>query len=259
MPMVDVDRGMFKYDKSLSTHWQRMAELLNIREWVVQDSSNYRLSTAWINWDVNLSLPNVHIRSKNDAIFEKCYKKKTLQAEVVFPAFRWDGIKMPKTVRANFKCHFLKNVSVSDLTDVTLHCSSPVFRIVPQFKQIFVQMSIEANDSTDKIKFFDVDFEVCIETMSFNKYVSLETDEDGCTTSFAIDCVFCENIYRLALFHADRDLEAQRQETPFKTCRLDKLAMNDRIFSSACYLVPMGNNDYRIIYDGQIHREEYYD
>ena len=259
MPMVDVDRGMFKYDKSLSTHWQKMAELLNIREWVIQDSSNYRLSTAWINWDVNLSLPNVHIRSKNDAIFEKCYIKKSLPTEVEFPAFIWDGIKMPKTVNASFKCHFFKNVSVSDLTDITQHCCGPVFRIEPQSKQIFVKMSFEANDSTDKIKFFDVDFEVCIEIMSFNTYVSIETDEDGLTTSFAIDHVFCKNIYILALLHADRDLESQRQGTPFETCRLDKLVLNDRIFSTACYLVPMGNSNYHIIYDRQIHCEGYYD
>ena len=73
MPMVDVDRGMFKYDKALNAHWRRMAEILNVREWVFQDSSNYRLSTAWVNWDVDLSLPNVHVRSKDDAIFEECH------------------------------------------------------------------------------------------------------------------------------------------------------------------------------------------
>ena len=259
MPMVDLDRGMFKYDKSLNIHWQRMAQLLNIREWSIQDSSNYRLSTAWVNWDIDLSLPNVHVRPKDDTIFEKCHTKKSLPPEVVFPVFRWDGIKMPKTVNASFKCHFFNRVSVSDLTDITQHYCGPVFRIEPQSKQIFVKMSFEANDTTDKIEFFNVAFEVCIETTSFNTYVSIETDEDGLTTSFAIDRVFCENIYRLALFHADRDLEAQRKGTPFETCKLDKLALNDRLFSNTYYLVPMGNSGYRIIYDRQIHCEGYYD
>jgi hypothetical protein len=259
MPMVDVDRGMFKYDKSLNVHWQRMAELLNIWKWAVQDSSNYRLSTAWINWDVDLSLPNVHVRLKDDAIFDECHKRKVLPIGVVFPAFRWNGIKMPKTINASFKCHYFKNVSVSDLIDITHHYLGPVFRIVPQFKQIFVKMSFEANDTTDSIKFFDVDFEVCIEAMSFDSYVSIETDEDGLTTSFAIDSVFCKNIYRLALFHANRDLESQRRGTPFETCRLDKLALDDRLFSNAYYLVPMGNRGVSIIYDRQIHHEGYYD
>ena len=257
--MVDLDRGMFKYDKSLNIHWQRMAQLLNIREWSIQDSSNYRLSTAWVNWDIDLSLPNVHVRPKDDAIFEKCHTKKSLPPEVVFPVFRWDGIKMPKTVNTSFKCYFFNRVSVSDLTDITQHYCGPVFRIEPQSKQIFVKMSFEANDTTDKIEFFYVAFEVCIETTSFNTYVSIETDEDGLTTSFAIDRVFCENIYRLALFHADKELDSQRQGTPFETCRLDQLALNDRLLSNAYYLVPMGNSGYRIIYDRQIHREGYYD
>lgn len=259
MPMVDVDRGMFKYDKALNAHWQRMAELLNIRGWGYQDSSNYRLSTAWINWDVDLSLPNVHVRSKDDVIFDECHNRKLLPTVVMFPAFRWDGIKMPEAVNTSFKCLFWGNVSISDLTDITQHFCGPAFRIVPQSKQIFVKMSFEANDSTDRIKFFDVDFEVCIETTSFDSYVSIETDEDGLTTSFAIDRVFCENIYRLALFHADRSLESQRKGTPFETCRLDKLALDDRLFSCSYYLVPMGNGTYGRIDDIQIHREEYHD
>ena len=122
-----------------------------------------------------------------------------------------------------------------------------------------MKMSFEANDTTDSIKFFDVDFEVCIETTSFNTYVSIEINEDGLAKSFAIDRVFCVNIYRLALFHADRDLDSQRKGTPFETCRLDNLALDDRLFSNSDYLVPMGNRGYRIIYDRQIHREGYYD
>ena len=79
------------------------------------------------------------------------------------------------------------------------------------------------------------------------------------TTSFAIDRVFCVNIYRLALFHADRDLDSQRKGTPFETCRLDKLALDDRLFSNSNYLVPMGNRGYRRINDKAIHCEGYYD
>lgn len=234
-----------------------MASLLKVKQWVRQDSSNYRFSTAWVNWEVDSSLPNVHILSKGDAIFDKCQIKEILPAGIVFPLFKWEGIKMPKVMHANFHCHHYDDVPLSDLVDITQHYSGPVFRIEPQSKQVFVKLFFESNDSTDKVKYFDVDFEVCIEVVSLDSYISYQTDDDGHLKSFAIDHVFSQNIYRLALLYADGKLDSQRKSTPFKGCTLDKLAKDDRLLSNAYYLVPMGNGYYRPIKDNQIHGVAY--
>jgi len=253
LPMVDVDGGMFKYDETLDVHWQRMANLLNVGKWVRQDSSNYMYSTAWVNWIINPSQPNVHILPEKDSVFDECHIKKTLPTSVVFPPFKWDGIKEPTVVHASFKCHYYDDISSSDLSDITQHYSGLVFRIEPKSKQIFVKLSFESNDTTDRIKFFDVDFEVCIDVPSLNSYISYQTDENGFMTSFAIDNVFRKNIFRLSLLYADWELNPQRKETPFKKCRLDKLAMDDRLLLKAYYLVPTGGDYYIPIKDSQLH------
>ena len=259
IPMVDVDGGKFKYDKALDAHWQEMAALLDVWKWVLQDSSNYQCSTAWVNWRIDTSLPNVHILPKDDAVFEKCHIRQTPPIGVVFPSFKWNGIIQPKVLHANFKCHYFKDVSLSDLSDITQHYSGPVFRIEPQSKQVFVKLRFESNDTTDSVRFFDIDFEVSVELESFDSYINIETDGEGFTTSFAIDRIFCENIYKLALFHADQELEKQRVGTPFERCRLDRVATNDRLLSNAYYLVPMGNGNYRTIKDNKIHGVVYHD
>lgn len=260
VPLVDVDGGKYKYDENLTEHWNFMGNLIRIHQWQKQDTSNYRLSTPWVDWPIDLSLPNIHVLPKADPIFEKCLEKRPVVQDILMPEFKRDGIWMHKVDAASFTSLYHNVITDNDLCDITQHISGPVFYLMPKESKVRVQMSVEANDTTDKIPFFKFDFSVTLVVVSFNDYISIKYNENGGLDSFALHYELRDYLIVMAMVHAELKLRPQRLGTGFEKCELGKMLNSDRLVANTVYHVPY-NNDYLYvsINDRDIHRVGYED
>lgn len=259
VPLVDVDGGSYKYDKNLTNHWQFMGKLLGIYHWQAQDTSNFRLSTPWVNWHIDLSQPNVHVRPQSDSIFDKCREiKPELMEEAVMPDFKPNGIVLNKIVSTSFSAKYDGPICDKDLSDITQHIRGPVFVLSPNAHMVRVKMNVEANDTTDKINFFEFSFDVMFSIESFEKYISIEYSEEGEPVSFAFHYELRDYICVYALAAAESRLQNQRKGTQFEKCSMDKLLNSDRFMSNISYMIPCTDGvRYLCVVDREIHKISY--
>lgn len=185
MPFVDVDAGKYKYDDDLVNHWQQMNNMLGIQQWQKQDSNNYLPSTPWVNREVDLCLSNIHVLPKSDPIFAECLTTKFDRPNIDIPPFTKDGITFNKTNRLEFECYYNGAIADKDIRDLTQHIAGPGFLIDPINRQVHVQIWVDVNDTTDKVKYFRYSFEAVFDISSFWTYINMETEKDGSLVSFA--------------------------------------------------------------------------
>ena len=242
MPFADVDAGQYKYDDDLVNHWQQMKNLIGIQQWQKQDSNNYLLSTPWVNWEVDLSLPNIHVLPKSDPIFVECLTRKFDRPNIDMPPFTKDGITFDKTNRFEFECYYNGVITDKDLRDLTQHIAGPGFLIDPINRQVHVQMWVDVNDTTDKVKYFRYSFEAVFDISSFWTYINMETEKDGSLVSFAFHNELRDYLYENALRNVEPLMASLRLKSPFAKCSLEKMIECKRIFTNAYYLVPAGGD-----------------
>lgn len=260
VPLVDVDGGLYKYDENLKDHWAVMSNLIGIHQWQEQDTSNYMLSTPWVDWLIDLSLPNVHVLPKADPIFEKCLEERPKMPDFEMPEFKREGIQLHSVDVASFTSLYHHTITDKDLCDITQHISGPVFILLPKEHKVRIQMSVTANDTTDKIPYFKFNFSVTLVVDSFNDYISIEYDENGGLDSFALHYELRDYLIAMAMVHAELRLRPQRLGTGFEKCELGKMLDSDRLVANSIYYVPYDNdNHYVLIKDRDIHRVGYED
>lgn len=254
VPLVDVDCGLYKYDEKLKGHWVVMSNLIGIHQWQEQNTSNYRLSTPWVDWQIDLSLPNVHVLPKADPIFEKCLEERPKMPDFNMPEFKSDGIRLHSVDEASFTQLYHNTITDKDLCDITQHISGPVFILLPKNDMVQIRMSATANDTTDKIPFFEFNFTVSLVVESFKDYISIEYDENGRLESFALHYKLRDYLIAMAMFHAELKLLPQRLGTGFEKCELGKMLGSDRLVANTLYYVPYDNDyHYALIKDCDIH------
>lgn len=254
MPLTDVDRGMYKYDKDLQQHWELMCKLTGINGWESQNTEDYKLSTPWVNWDINPELPNIHILPKSNPIFSECFVQEIEIKDAGLPVYDDAGISLCHVEAAQFTSLYKGTISDSDLRDVTNHIGGPGFTLDPVKKQIRVRMWIDANDTTDKIAYFKIYFDVILTVDKFWTYIDMPCDKDGTPKSFTLHYKLRDYLFVNALAYAERELFIQRRNTQFAKCSLGKLLSSRRIFTCAYYMIPTGNNqEYMKVMDSQIH------
>lgn len=260
VPLVDVDGGLYKYDENLKSHWAVMSNLIGIYQWQEQNTSNYMLSTPWIDWPIDLSLPNVHVLPKVNPIFEKCLEKRPKMPDFKMPDFKREGIRIDSVDVASFTPLYHNTITDKDLCDITQHISGPVLILLPKEKKVRIQMFVTANDTTDKIPFFKFIFSVTLVVDSFNDYISIEYDENGEPDKFALHYKLRDYLIVMAMVYAELKLKPQRLGTGFEKCELGKMLNSDRLLANTIYHVPY-NNDYLYvsINDRDIHRVGYED
>ena len=254
MPLADVDAGQYKYDADLVSHWQIMSGMIGCNNLQRQDTNNYLPSTPWVNWEVDLTQSNVHVRPMEDSIFSECRTHKIERPDVDMPHFTRDGITFNKANGIEFECFYNGKITDNDLRDVTQHIAGPRFLIDPANRQIHVQMWVEANDTTDTVKYFRYSFDAVFDVQSFWTYISIETEKDGSPKSFAFHYELRDCLYENALRNIEPLLANLRANTPFAKCSLERMADCNRVFSNSEYLVPDGTGDiYVKIMDSDIH------
>ncbi|NPD80678.1 hypothetical protein HPS57_01595 [Prevotella sp. PINT] len=258
MPFVDVDAGQYKYDKDLVFHWRHMFNLVGIHHWQPQDTNNYHQSTPWVDWNVDLSLPNIHVLSKTEPIFEECFKAKKERPDIDMPPFSKDGIVFNKATQVEFNSLYNGAITDDDLRDLTLHIGGPKFVVDPVNLQVSVAIWVDANDTTDKLSYFKYSYDAVFDIPSFWTYVNMETEEDGSLKSFAFHYDLRDFLYEESLRSVEPLMSKQRIGTPFTKCSLEKMIGCERIFTKAYYMVPYGNDGYYVkVDDSTIHHIGY--
>ena len=254
MPFVDADAGQYKYDKDLNTHWLKMSNLIGIYHWQPQDTNNFRQSTPWVNWDVDLSLPNIYVLPKSDPIFEECLKTKMELPNIDMPSFSKDGIVFNKANKVKFDSIYNGAITDNDLRDLTQHIGGPAFVVDPVNCQVSVRMSVDVNDTTDKVPYFKYSYDAVFYIPTFWTYINMETEENGSLTSFAFHNDLRDFLYEESLHAIEPLMAKQRLGSPFEKCNLDKMIDCERIFTYAYYMVPSGNDGYYVkVADSEIH------
>lgn len=259
VPLVDVDGGRYKYDRNLTAHWQFMSKLLGIYQWQAQDTSNFHLSTPWIDWQIDLSQPNIHVRPESDSIFDKCRETKPeTMDEAVMPDFKPDGIVLSEIVSTSFYAKYGSSISDKDLMDITQHIRGPVFVLRPEDHKLRVMMNVQANDTTDKIPFFEFSFDVMFALDSFEDYINIEYTEEGEPKLFAFHYDLRDYIYVSSLEAVESKLRNQWKGTRFEKCSLVKLLNPARVMSKITYLIPCTDGvRYISVVDREIHKVSY--
>lgn len=252
VPFVDIDAGQYKYDEQLTSHLKWIQGWTGIKQWQQQDTNNYHLSTSWINWSVDPTLPNVHILSKYDSVFDECKVMKAKRPDIQMPDVEIKDLSLVRIDNIEFESYYDNPIYDKDLMDITQHISGPSFIINSEREQVKVALEIEAKDTTDKILFFKFSFAVDIRVNRFNEYVKLA--DEGMETSFAFHYQLRDALFVYALAMAEVEMKKLRKGTQFEKCTLDKLLQScERMLDGSVYLVPVDNNRYRIVKDSWIH------
>lgn len=258
VPLVDVDGGLYKYDDDLKDHWIAMRKLIGISQWQKQNSSNYRLSTPWVEWPIDLTQPNVHVLPKTNPIFDKCLEERPSIPDVNMPEFKIDGIRLLYVNDAAFTSLYHNKITDNDLRDITQHIKGPIFTLIPKERKVQVKVSVDANDTTDKIPFFKFNFCVTVEVDTFSDNIIIEYDKEGELISFAFHYKLRDYLIHLSFAAAEKELYPQRKDTYFEKCTLNKIVTNDRLFSMTTYYVPLEDGvRYVRFEDRDIHQIDY--
>ena len=248
MPFVDVDAGRCKYDKNLDAHISEMKQWMGTKNWYRQDTTNFRNSQQWVNWLVDVSLPNIHLLPGTDAFFEECKAKVDNTQDVPMPEVRIEDVKLEKINKVWFESLYDGQISDKDLTDITQYCSAPVFKIDADNEQVRVMLECEANDTTGTIPFFRFGLDINLHVAHFCDYIQVGN------SSLAFHYQLRDILMTYALGYAELQMRSKRIGTPFEKCTLDKTFPKlERLLGNSVYILPAGNGSYIRIEDWQIH------
>ncbi len=253
MPLVDVDRGMFKYNKQLDNHWQRLFSCIDLPHRELQTFSEDRPCYPWALWDIVPSNPHIHILPKSNSVFNRCKREKSMQENVCFPDFSYNGITITD-LKCKFDIFYKGIVTDNDLCDVTQHLTSPKLWLLPQEKSIEFRFSLNANDTTDSIHYFSYNLYLKFKFSEFSKYIDLQY-KDNDLDSFSIDWHLRDFIFNVAMASGDYYTEQSRKGTSFEKCKLSMLINKRRIIEAMEYFIPntINSNYFVKISDRIIH------
>lgn len=257
VPLVDIDKGKYKYDIDLSDHWKKIKQWMGFDKWQRQDTTNRDLSTPWIDWIVNPTDDDVVILPKSDSIFCECLTKKSEPNDVVMPDFKPEFLSVIKLETIHFESLYHGSINDKDLRDITMQITGLAFRIIEDKEQTIVSMKIEVNDTTNTIEYFKCSFAINIHIDNFGDYVHFTNNADG--MSFSFHYQLRDVLLAFALHHADMEMNKLRKGTPFEKCTLEKMCSKlDVIVSRVEYHIPVENRVY-VIKDDNIHKKSYYE
>lgn len=120
-------------------------------------------------------------------------------------------------------------------------------------------MSVDVNDTTDRILFYTFAYDIVFEIRNFKNYVNIGHDYDGNPISFAFHYELRDVLFKCSLAVAESELRIRRKGTQFEKCSVCKM-FDERTASHITYIVPsVDNNIYMRVSDRDIHRAGYED
>lgn len=260
VPFVDVDCGRYKYDRNLESHWNRMRDLIGIQEWQFQDTSEYHLSTPWVEWPIDLNEPNIHVLPKCDPIFEKSLEVKPTRSQVDMPDLKPDVVYLCQISSAEFISYYPDVLTDADLSDVTQRITGPIFLLIPKDHKVKVSIGVDVYDTTNQIKFFSFSYDIDFNIKGFDDYINIEYSENGEVESFAFHYELSKYLLLNSFSIAEEELSKQRKGSQFEKCSINKMGDIERIINHIYYYVPHSEGKaYLVVCDREIHGIAYSD
>lgn len=254
VPLVDIDRGHYKYDTDLTSHWEMMKQWLGFGHWQQQDTTNYNVSTPWVDWVVNPCEQNVKILPNSDNVFAECLRQPYELPEVQMPNFDASYLSLVNTPITHYEQLFHGEIHDEDLRDVTLYVEAPLFFIDKEKEQITVKMRQDVCDTTGTTPYYTCDFTVVAHIGHFEDYVSIQKEADG--TSFAFHHQLRDHLLAFALAQAEMEMLPKRINTPFLNCSVERMGNLERLASKVRYIIADTEGASYCIDDYLIHRRE---
>ena len=260
VPFVDIDCGRYKYDRNLESHWKRMSNLIGIQEWQFQDTSEYHLSTPWVEWPIDLNEPNIHVLPKCDPIFEKSLEVKPTRSQVDMPDLKPDVVSLCQISSAEFISYYPDVLTDADLSDATQRITGPIFLLIPKDHKVKVSIGVEVYDTTNQIKFFSFSYDIDFNIKGFDDYINIEYSENGEVESFAFHYELSKYLLSNSFSIAEEELSKQRKGSQFEKCSINKMGDIERIINHIYYYVPHNEGKaYLVVCDREIHGVAYSD
>lgn len=252
MPLVDVDAGQYKYDNQLAAHLELMKEWAGLEHWQQQNTGNYRLSIPWVNWLVDVSLKNVHILSETDPVFGKCQNIRKNVQGIQMPDVLPEDLSMVNIEKIEFKSFYNGPKCDTDLMDITLHVTEPLYVLNLKKGQVKVVLKIEANDTTDKVAYFKEFFAVNLHVNRFCEFVLFEDNDPE--TTFVFHYQLRDFLFDYALTMVEHEMLKLRKGSQFEKCTLERISeLRERLIEGSVYIIPFDNKKYMRIPDSMIH------
>ena len=261
VPFVDVDCGRYKYDSNLVSHWERISELIGINEWMTQDTMEYRLSTPWVDWLIDLQKSKIHVLPKSNPIFDKCFEVKMPQrSEVKLPVFKQEGVSLAQISSVQFTSYYHEELTDTDLSDVTQHVEGPKFVLLPREDNVIVSIRVDVNDTTDITHLYSFSYKIIYHVESFEDYIKIEYDKNGELVSFAFHYELSKHLLIDSFRNAEVEMSKQRKGTHFEKCSVVEMGDIERFINNIYYYVPhLDEKSYQVICDKEIHGISYCD
>ncbi|MCH3992554.1 MAG: hypothetical protein LKH27_05640 [Prevotella sp.] len=250
VPMVDVDRGRFKYDSDLTKHWKEMMSFYPYK-WQYQDATDRHKAYAWKWQSINVANnPYIHVLPESNPIFNNCHEIGGKLKEANFPLFN-DNLTAVKKIN---KVDFINQYSGiklkdQDLRDITQHFSGPNFIIDWKNNDINFSLHCQSKDTTDCIILYSFQIDITFYVAKLRNYVHIKWDKNEHLISFAFDYHLRDSIFHTSLIKSEEIMDPQRTNTLFKKCSLLKLwelNQREKIVSNSIYNIITPNNLYYI-------------
>jgi hypothetical protein len=226
VPLVDVDRGRFKYDTDLEQHWTVMHNLFPFN-WGKQDAVDWHEAYAWMWLKVDIKNPKIHILSKDDPIFEGSRKEKQEVLEECFPEFTPQGISYPDVSVSFTSLYHGKKLTDNDLRDVTEELTGPTISLDEIKREASFTIGLSAKDTTNIIPYFESSVKAVYHFKEFCQYIHITKGANGLPLDFIVDFHLSNYLYKSSLLIGEQKMATLRKGTDFEDCTLLRLMDDD--------------------------------
>ena len=261
VPLVDKDRGRFKYDTDLEQHWMVMHRLFPFY-WGKQDTLDWHQAYAWMWLKIDINNPRIHILPKDNPIFDESRREKHDDEEEWFPVFSSQGISYP-IISVSFKnLYYGRMLTVCDLRDVTCELTGPTFYLDENKHEIVFLLGYSAKDTTNTIPYFEFKVNATFHLNNFCQYIHISKYNNGYPFDFVVDFHLSNYLYKSSLFIGEQKMATLRKGTYFEHCSLLRLIDDDSMelyMRNALYHLKVGTSGLLTRSDRQMHQTSYYE
>lgn len=219
LPFADVDKGRYKSDSSLTSHWNHWSQFMGSSlfwGWNKFDTTEITESIPWIDWVINPKDPNVKVLPESDPIFVPFDLDKYIPTEHVFPPFIPEDISLKSIQIEKFEKYFWRTLTEEELHDVSIIFNQLSCFLSPEQSTAVIVADLDFSNTDGSEPYFSVRFNVTFGLRDFQKHIDITHD------SISINCELRDALLGVAFIAADKKLEPQVSGTNLEKLKLIK-------------------------------------
>ena len=250
IPFVTVDKGLFKYDEDLKTHWQHFFRYFPYK---------------WKSWDLSDDSPahphyDVHIgkleRSDLNLPAEDIFKSKRIpehKKEREFVDFPEPDNKDIQAIRIREpKLTMNTSICITEemKRDISVNINNPRIILDHLNSSCAVAVDLDIKDTTNTIDYMQCSYVVEIILKDFDKNIEL-TD-----STLAFDYKLRDILWKASCYVAECFFYPQRRGTQYESFHLSDLVNCKNFVRQITYIIPDTDHKlFRSIHDRDIHND----